>query len=66
VSLILVEVYDALRAVNVPEEAARKAAEALAGYEQPLAEIRSDLRLLKWMVATTFAGVLSLVLKAFL
>jgi hypothetical protein len=31
-----------------------------------LAEIRSDLRLLKWMLGATFAGVLSLVLKAFL
>jgi len=26
----------------------------------------SDLRLLKWMLGATFAGVLSLVLKAFL
>lgn len=65
-SLIVAEVYDALRAVNVPEDKARKAAEALAGYEPQLADIRSDLRLLKWMVATTLAGVLSLVLKAFL
>lgn len=64
-SLIVAEVYDALRAINVPEEKARKAAEALAGYEPQLADIRSDLRLLKWMVGATFAGVLSLVLKAF-
>jgi hypothetical protein len=28
--------------------------------------IQSDLRLLKWMLGATFAGVLSLVLKAFL
>lgn len=29
-----------------------KAAEELAGYDAALADIRSDLRLLKWMVAT--------------
>jgi hypothetical protein len=47
VALIVAEVYDALRAINVPEEKARKAAEALAGYEPQLADIRSDLRLLE-------------------
>src|SRR5262249_3908627 len=32
-ALIVAEVYDALRAINVPEDKARTAAEALAGYE---------------------------------
>jgi hypothetical protein len=44
-SLMITEVYDAFRAANVPEETARKAAEALG-------DLVSDVRLLKWMVGT--------------
>jgi len=42
------EVYDALRAANVPDETARKGAEAIG-------EVITDVRLLKWMVATNIA-----------
>jgi hypothetical protein len=51
-ALILAEVYDAFRAANVPEEQARRAAAAVAGYEPQLADIRRDLTLLKWMSGT--------------
>jgi glucokinase len=54
-SLMITEVYDALRSANVPEDAAKKAAAAVATYEPQLADIRSDLRLLKWMVGTNAA-----------
>ncbi len=62
-SLIVTEVYDALRAINVPEEKARKAAEALAGYEPQLAALRSDLRLLTWMVGTNVLLTVAVLVK---
>jgi hypothetical protein len=44
-ALMITEVYDAFRAASVPDETARKAAEALG-------DLVSDVRLLKWMVGT--------------
>ncbi len=79
-SLIVAEVYDAFRTAGVPEEQARRAAEActvtdtrfdklearMEKLETRMVKVERDLAVLKWMVAATFAGVLSLVLKAFL
>ena len=53
--LMLGALYDALRAANVPDDIARKAAEEVASYEGRLAGIESDARLLKWMVGTHIA-----------
>jgi hypothetical protein len=61
VSLLIAEVYDALRAAHVPEEAARKAAEAMAIYEPALADLRADVRLLKWMLGTMGPLLIALV-----
>jgi hypothetical protein len=41
---------EALIEAGASQEKASKAAEELAGYDQQLADVRSDLRLLKWMV----------------
>jgi hypothetical protein len=59
-------VYDALRqAQGVPEEAARQAAEEIAGYENRLANIESDLRVLKWMVGIVIVIVTGLFWQGF-
>jgi hypothetical protein len=47
-----------------PEKAAA-AAEEVAGYEVQLADVRSDLRLLKWMVATNLATTLAVLWRVF-
>lgn len=44
--------YDALLSGNVPEEKARQAAEELAGFDRDMANLRSELTPLKWMVGT--------------
>ena len=44
---------------------ALKAAEEIAAYDNRLANIEADVRLLKWMMGLVLAGVLSLVVKAF-
>ena len=51
-ALMVTEVYDALRAANVPDEKARQAAAALAGYEPRLGRIEQRVAVLTWMVAT--------------
>jgi hypothetical protein len=55
-ALMLGQLYDALRAGNVPDDKARAAAEEVANYEGEIGklrlevgEIKSDVRLLKWM-----------------
>jgi hypothetical protein len=64
-ALMLGQLYDALRAGNVPDEKARAAAEEVAKYEgeigklrPELGEIRADVRLLKWMSGFLTAVVL--------
>jgi hypothetical protein len=58
-------VYDAFIASGAPEEKARKAAEAIASYENRFGRIETDLAVLKWMTGTTLAGVVALVIKTF-
>jgi hypothetical protein len=62
VALMLGQLYDALRAGNVPDDKARAAAEEVANHEGEIAkprvevsEIRSDVRLLKWMMGFVLA-----------
>ena len=62
-SVMITEVYDAFRAANVPDEYARKAAEAMATYQQPA--LKSDVRLLKWMVGFNLAVSVATLLKLF-
>ena len=64
-ALMLGKLYDALRAGGGPDDKAREAAEEVATYEKDLAEIKSDVRLLKWITGTTLAGVLALVIRTF-
>lgn len=56
---------DALLEAGASPEAARKASEELAGYEREFAEIKSNLRALKWSQAATFAGVVAILVKLF-
>jgi hypothetical protein len=49
----------------VPDDKAREAAEEVATYEKDLAEIKSGVRLLKWITGSTLAGVLALVIRTF-
>ena len=51
------ELYDALIAGNVPEDKARKAAEALANYDDRFNVIESKLMLLQWMVGFVLVAV---------
>ena len=53
------EVYDAFIEAGASQEKARKAAEAVAGFEQRFARIETDLTVLKWMTGTVLVVVLA-------
>jgi len=65
-SLIVSELYTALRSVGVPEDEARAAATAMRASEAPataaqLQALRADLRALRWEFIVTW-GLLLLIL----
>jgi hypothetical protein len=66
VATMISEVYDAFIAAGAPEDKARKAAEAIASYDNRFARIETDLVVLKWMTGTILGGVVALVIKTFL
>ena len=64
-AIMLSKTYEALKAAGAPDDKAREAAEEIVAYDNRLANIEADVRLLKWMMGLVLAGVLSLVVKAF-
>lgn len=65
------EVYEAFRAAGVPEDKARKAAEAVAdlrvnGSRSRLGIIEAKLTLLQWLQSGVGFGILFLVVKSLL
>jgi hypothetical protein len=53
--IMISEVYDAFRGADVGEDISRKAAEALAGYDNRFIKIEGRLDLLMWMVGASIA-----------
>jgi hypothetical protein len=71
-STMISEVYDALKEAGASEEKARKAAEAIAGYENRFAKIENDLvairgelGLVKWMIGFNLAMTVGILWKVF-
>jgi hypothetical protein len=60
------EVFEAFRAIDVPEEKAMKAATALSRRDDDVSSLKSDMRVLKWSNAAIFAMVLALFAKQFI
>ena len=59
------EVYDAFVAAGAPEEKARRAAEAIASYENRFSRIEGDLSVLKWMVGFGIALDVAILIRVF-
>jgi len=51
-ALMLAELYDALKDAGASDELARKAAEAVAGYDDRLSRMERRLEVLTYMVGT--------------
>ena len=63
--LMLSELYDALLDAGASEEKARKAAEAIASYENRFSRIESDLAVVKWMLGFNLAMTTAVLWKVF-
>ncbi len=59
------EVYDAFVSAGTPDDKARKAAEAMATYERDIAGIKTELAVLKWMLALVLATTVPVLIKTF-
>ena len=59
------EVYDTLIGAGADETKAREAAKSVARYDSDIAEIKTGLLLLKWMVGFTLAFIVALSWRAF-
>ena len=64
-STMISKVYDALKEAGASEEKARKAAEAVASYENRFARIETDLALLKWMIGFNLAITIAVLWRVF-
>jgi len=49
-TIMLVEIYDAFKEAKVSDETARKAAEAIAAYDDRFAKIDRHLMLMQWQL----------------
>lgn len=59
------EVYDAFVSAGAPEDKARKAAEALAAYENRFTKFEGELLVLKWMVGIVIALDLAILARMY-
>ncbi|WP_287986845.1 hypothetical protein [Acidiphilium sp.] len=58
------EVFEAFRAIDIPEEKALKAA-ALSKRDDDVATLRHDMALVKWMLGFVLAFQVAIVVKLF-
>jgi hypothetical protein len=66
VSSLQSEVFEAFRAIDIPEEKALKAATALSRRDDDVLSLKRDMAVLKWMVGTLYPLVLAILVKLFI
>jgi hypothetical protein len=54
-SIMIAELYDALKEAGASEEKSRAAAKALADYESRFNKIDTELQIIKWMLGASLA-----------
>ena len=64
-TMMVTELYDALLSAGADDGKAKQAAAALANYDNRFSRIETDLAVLKWMLGLVVAGVVALLMKAF-
>jgi len=60
------EVFEAFRAIDIPEDKALKAAAALSKRDGDVASLKTDTSILKWMVGFVLAFQAAIFAKLFL
>ncbi|MSP00155.1 MAG: integrase [Acetobacteraceae bacterium] len=65
-SVMQSEVFEAFRAIDIPEDKALKAATALSKRDDDVASIKAELLLVKWMVGFVLAFQIAVAVKLFM
>lgn len=60
------EVYEAFRAIDIPEEKAVKAAAALSKRDDDVGALKFDMSLMKWMLGFVLAFQIGIFVKLFI
>jgi hypothetical protein len=60
------EVFEAFRAIDIPEDKALKAAAALSKRDDNVASLKTDTSILKWMIGFVLAFQVAIFAKLFL
>lgn len=60
------DVYQAFRSLDIPEDKALKAAEALSKRDNEVSDLKRDIAVIKWMMGFVLAMQVALFLKAFM
>jgi hypothetical protein len=60
------EVFEAIRAIDIPEDKALKAAAALSKRDDDVALLKTDTSILKWMMGFVLAFQVAIFAKLFL
>ena len=60
------EMYDALKEAGASEDKARAAATSVAAYDSQLAEIKGDMKVLRWMVTFNIAMTVAILYRVFM
>ncbi len=64
-AMMMGSLYEALVEGGTSSDAAKKAAEEVADHQKQLADIRTDLAMVKALLGVAVSGVIALVIKAF-
>ena len=64
-AIMISGLYDALKSAGAKEDKARQAAIEVAAYDNELKEIKSDLKLIKWMLTFILAFCVAITMKLF-
>ncbi|WFE68000.1 hypothetical protein P8S54_07140 [Thiomicrospira sp. R3] len=64
-SIMVSEVYDALREAGASDEKSRAAAQAIVDYDQRFNRIDAELKLHRLILTLVLGGVIALILKSF-
>ena len=60
------EVFEACRAIDIPEDKALKTATALSRRDDDVLSLKRDMAVLKWMIGTLYPLVLAILVKLFI
>ncbi len=60
------EVFEAFRAIDIPEDKAMKAASALSKRDDEVVSVKSEITLIKWMMGFVLAFQVAIFAKLFL